>query len=205
MLNRNADDNQPASLLEDKMYKIDELGVYNNIISAVFDDAGFSGQVAKEQTKDDVITEAKDIVASKGQIMRGRLKRVRGQLRIENDVLTKAGRPIVPPSLRRYVLKTLHNIGHFGIDTTYKMVKSRFYWPGLFKAVELFVKCCETCQRTKVDHQPPKAPLLPILVASEPMQFLSIDIAYMPVDETGFRYLLLLYRLVLMCDNAMRN
>ena len=38
---------------------------------------------------------------------------------------------------------------------------------------------------------PPKASLLPIQAPEYPMQFISVDVAYMVKDDDGFRYLLL--------------
>ena len=74
-----------------------------------------------EQLNDDIISEAKEIVLGNGRVKRGRLKRVKNQLQIENDILTKVGRPIISPLLRIYVLKAIHNIARFGIDKTYAL------------------------------------------------------------------------------------
>ena len=39
---------------------------------------------------------------------------------------------------------------------------------------------------------PPKAPLVPMFIPNAPMQFLSIDIAFLPKDNNGYQYLLLI-------------
>ena len=44
------------------------------------------------------------------------------QLRIENGLLMKSGRPVVPPSLRRYVTEQMHGDGHFGIEKLYEKI-----------------------------------------------------------------------------------
>ncbi|KAI8484061.1 hypothetical protein Bbelb_381790 [Branchiostoma belcheri] len=56
---------------------------------------------------------------------------------------------VLPTSLRREVLGALHNRnGHMGIPKTLKMVKQRFFWPGMQDDVTAWVKT-------------PEAPLLP--------------------------------------------
>ena len=89
------------------------------------------------------------------------------------------------------MLAELHNTNHFGVEKTYSLVQDRFFWPNMFKFVSMFVGNCETCQKTKCDTSPPKAPLLPMVIPSAPMQFVSLDIAHMPTDSDGYRYMLL--------------
>ena len=36
---------------------------------------------------------------------------------------------------------------HFGIKATYGKIKERYYWKGLWKDVEEYVKSCDKCQR----------------------------------------------------------
>ena len=61
----------------------------------------------------------------------------------------------------------------------------------MYSYTENFVSYCLTCQQTKCDTHPPKAPIIPMFIPEGPMQFVSIDIAYMPVDSDGYRYILL--------------
>ena len=44
----------------------------------------------------------------------------------------------------------------------------------------------------KAYQNPPKAPLLPMFIPKAPMQFVSMDIAYLPVDNDGYRYVFLM-------------
>ena len=48
------------------------------------------------------------------------------------------------------VLYMLHDHpigGHFGMDGTYNKIKERFYWKGMKKDVEAYVKSCDQCQK----------------------------------------------------------
>lgn len=176
--NRGACDDQPPSKFEENIYSID--------------DVPFLDQIKEAQSEDDVISAVTRCIAENKPISTGRLKRVQNQLRIENGVLKKSGRPVVPASLRSFVLSEVHDIGHFGVEKTYGLLKGRFYWPSMFQYVKLYVGACETCQKSKCDTSPPKAPLLPMVIPSKPMEFIAMDIAYMPMDNDGYQYILLI-------------
>ena len=180
-LSRNgaASTSQPPGRFEEKIY------------SVLDDRERFREQVLNEQDADPVIRAARDNIANGVKITQGRLKRVQSQLRIEQGVLTKSGRPIVPAPLRKYVTSQFHDMGHWGPDKTYALMKERFFWSGMYGYVQNFVEACKTCQQTKCDTNPPKAPIIPMVIPDAPMQFISIDIAYMPPDNDGYQYILL--------------
>ena len=83
-------------------------------------------------------------------------------------------------------------MAHFGTDKTYSLLKDRFFWPNMYGYVHNFVSQCSICQQTKCDSSPPKAPLTPMAIPEAPMQFIAIDIAFMPKDNHGFQYFLLI-------------
>ena len=62
----------------------------------------------------------------------------------------------------------------------------------MYAYIRSFISSCETCQRTKCDTAPPKAPLVEMFIPSAPMQFISLDIAYLPKDNSGYQYILLI-------------
>src|SRR6185369_1927655 len=37
--------------------------------------------------------------------------------------------------------------GHFGIDATYERIKEKYYWKGMRRDIEIYVKSCDSCQR----------------------------------------------------------
>src|SRR5688572_13531356 len=37
--------------------------------------------------------------------------------------------------------------GHFGKDATYDKISTRFWWKGMYKDIENYVKTCDSCQR----------------------------------------------------------
>ena len=188
--NPNANEEQPPSRFEENIYTVED--VYSSVLYAVLEDSSFSDRLREEQEKDSLISETKHLIQSQKPIKSGRFRRVQKQLQINDDILKKAGRPVVPPTLRSFVLESLHSIGHLGVETTYDILKQRFYWPGMYTSAKAFVKHCKTCQRTKIDLNPPKAPLVPIIEVTAPLQLVSFDIAYLPIDSSGYRYILMI-------------
>ena len=178
--NKAASDIQPPTEFEENIYAL-----FGN-------KEGFRVQLKEEQSKDPLISDATKCVLNGEKISKGKLKRVQLQLRVCDGILTKSGRPIIPPSLRKLIVTEYHNIAHFGTDKVYSLLKDRYYWPSMYNYIKLFSQGCETCQKTKCTTSPPKAPLVPMFIPNAPMQFLSIDIAYLPKDNNGYQYLLLI-------------
>ena len=155
------------------------------------DDENFAHQLQCEQNKDVVISDAKQKILNGVKIAKGRLRHVQKQLRVESDILTKNGRPVVPGSLRKFVMQEMHRTGHLGTEKLYSKMQNKFYWPNMYRYIQNHVTQCDICQRCKQNPHPPKAPLLPIQDPEYPMQFISIDIAYMVKDDDGYNYFLM--------------
>ena len=153
-------------------------------------------RIREAQSSDIVIQHVLEELSTTGVITAGRLKRVGKQLRVEEGILTKSGRPVVPGSMHKCIVSEFHHCGdvksHFGIEKTYDLIKSRFYWPNMFQTITNFVSGCKICQKCKTDQKQPKAPLVPLIVPSRPMEFISIDIAYMELDDGGYKYILII-------------
>ncbi|BHF80326.1 hypothetical protein SprV_0702345100 [Sparganum proliferum] len=74
------------------------------------------------------------------------------------DVFTPSHRPFVPPSLRRKVFSSLHNLSHPGSRATDRLVSDRFVWPGMHKDLKAWTRACLGCQRSKIQRHN-KAPI----------------------------------------------
>ncbi|BHF59229.1 hypothetical protein SprV_0100218600 [Sparganum proliferum] len=74
------------------------------------------------------------------------------------DVSTTSHRPFVPPSLRRKVFSSLHNLSHPGSGATDKLVSDRFVWPAMHKDLNAWTRACIPCQRSKIQRHN-KAPI----------------------------------------------
>ena len=99
---------------------------------------------------------------------------------------------------RPYVTKVLylahtHLLGaHLGGEKTYDRVTTRFYWPGVKKAVEDYCRHCAECQL----HSPKvtcRNPLIPLPIIDVPFRRLGMDIlGPLPKSSRGHRYVLVL-------------
>ena len=65
---------------------------------------------------------------------------------MENGLLFKDDRLIVPEVERSHILDLLH-YGHYGIKRTQDRAKESVFWPGITKDIENKVKDCAICQQ----------------------------------------------------------
>ena len=99
---------------------------------------------------------------------------------------------VIPTSMRTKVLYQFHDLcGHNGHDRTYATIRSRYFWPQLYRDVRSYCKTCRVCQQIRHDTHPRKAPLKPWPVAKICSRW-HVDILG-PIGKTreGFRYILL--------------
>ena len=80
----------------------------------------------------------------------------RDELTIEDGLLLKNTRIIIPTSKRDDLLRQIH-CGHLGTIKCQLCAKETVYWPGITKGIEDMVHNCETCLRFSVNK--PKAKL----------------------------------------------
>uniref|UniRef100_A0A5S6QPX8 RNA-directed DNA polymerase n=1 Tax=Trichuris muris TaxID=70415 RepID=A0A5S6QPX8_TRIMR len=96
---------------------------------------------------------------------------------------------VVPSRMQAQVLSGLHDGvsgGHFGKQRTLAKARSRFYWPGMAKDVELWCKSCDVCARRK-GHRRNRLPLQPLPVGY-PFQRVGIDfLGPLPTTTNGKR------------------
>ena len=75
-----------------------------------------------------------------------------------DGVLHHQGLPFVPEAIRTEIISRHHDdplAGHFGIDKTKDLVGRKYYWPGLRRDIEAYVKGCDVCLGSKaVRHKP---------------------------------------------------
>ena len=114
------------------------------------------------------------------------------------DVSNKRGRKgcqtqlVLPPPLRYEVLVNAHDDlagGHLGVYKTYEKLRDRYYWRGMYKDVEHWVRSCQDCSTRKKPRNKRRAPLLPIPVSAA-FERMAVDIlGPLPVTWQGNRYI----------------
>ncbi len=78
--------------------------------------------------------------------------------------------------------------GHFGKDATYNKINTRFWWKGMYKDIEEYIKTCDSCQRR--GNKGGSGCLNPIKVG-KPFERIGIDFVG-PLEKTrkGNKYIL---------------
>ena len=97
----------------------------------------------------------------------------RCDLVLENGLILKGDKLLIPESLRQRVLSTVH-AGHLGETKCLLLARQSVYWPGMTADIRQLVKSCATCNR----HQPdkPKLPLLQPDMPSRPWEKIGADL-----------------------------
>lgn len=97
----------------------------------------------------------------------------REELTIEDGIILKADRIIIPTSLRPEILTTVHQ-GHMGQEKCLLRARTAVFWPGITKEITDLVQKCEPCQR----HQRKlhKEPILQPEIPCRPWEQLSSDL-----------------------------
>lgn len=72
---------------------------------------------------------------------------------IINGIVLRGSRIVVPKNLQRRTLGNAHE-GHPGIVKMKDRLRSKVWWPGIDKAAENGVKCCQACQRIAQPEPP---------------------------------------------------
>jgi len=93
--------------------------------------------------------------------------------RVVKDQAEELEQLVIPEGHRKEILQSLHSdVGHPGQERTMRLMRERFYWPGMGADIAKWIESCERCIRRK--STPERAPLINIQ-SSYPLELLCID------------------------------
>lgn len=95
------------------------------------------------------------------------------ELMVENNIILKGQRAVIPASLQSAYLAILHK-GHMGAERTKKLAKDIVFWPKMCQDIDNTVSTCPACNSCKSHLQ--KEPLINLLIPDLPWQTLGADI-----------------------------
>lgn len=99
---------------------------------------------------------------------------------------------VVPEHEWANVLATYHDnplAGHYGSDKTHDAIARRYFWNGMRKYIEAYVKKCPDCQRYKISNQKP-AWLLQTTVMNQRFEVISFDLfGPLPASPNGMTWI----------------
>ncbi|PIK51510.1 hypothetical protein BSL78_11615 [Apostichopus japonicus] len=109
---------------------------------------------------------------------------LRDELTIENGLIMKGDRIIIPPTMQSEILEKIHT-GHQGVVKCQLRAKTCVYWVNINKDIEEMVRVCVHCQEhgNSQASEPLEQPELP----TRPWQVIGTDLFYV----SGNEYLLL--------------
>jgi RNase H-like domain found in reverse transcriptase/Reverse transcriptase (RNA-dependent DNA polymerase)/Integrase zinc binding domain len=102
--------------------------------------------------------------------------------------LVKDSRLVVPESLRTQLIDAAHcplTSAHPGSSKTYRILRERYFWPGMEDDISRFIANCHACRRSKVPRDKTPGLLHPLPVPDRPWQHISVDFKEMPPDKAG--------------------
>ena len=104
-------------------------------------------------------------------------------VRDEQGTYLRDGKIVIPPdeSLKQRILRRNHDTptrGHPGRDRTINLLERHFWWPGLRKWTEEYVRGCATCQQNKIHTHPLRIPSFRISTkeGTLPFQTVAMDL-----------------------------
>lgn len=143
--------------------------------------------MAREQRKDKSIVDLiQALEGNADDLSMGLRKRAKNFRLIDNLLYKRNPTPhgknnllVIPGHLKYEILFSNHCeplAGHLGMNKTYSKLKHRFYWSGMEKDIEKFVRGCPDCQHRKGATNKKPAGLLQPIEVGLPFERVSIDI-----------------------------
>jgi hypothetical protein len=98
----------------------------------------------------------------------------------EDGLVTRNGLVYVPAGdgIKLQILRGSHDsktAGHLGQEKTMELITREYYWPGMRKFVNEYIRTCETCARNKTSRRQRHGQLHPLPIPEGPWQSVSMD------------------------------
>ena len=107
----------------------------------------------------------------------------RDELTIDNGIVTKGTRIVIPRKIRSRILAQLH-LAHQSVEKTRLHARTAVYWPGIYDDIEQMVKACSICQEAQPQQH--KEPMIPSDVLPRAWHTVGADLFH----SKGTEYLL---------------
>ena len=98
---------------------------------------------------------------------------VRDELTVDDGMVLKGNRIVVPKGLRRQMLRKAHD-GHVGMEGSLRRLREALYWPRMTVDAKQYVAQCDICQT--IQDAPRKEPLIPHVVPARPWAKIGVDL-----------------------------
>ena len=154
-------------------------------ITAATDNSAITRETFLAAQKDDADCKKFDDLASKPD---SRFHKDDGDFTCYKSPQTGRLLKVVPKTLRQRVLYLAHDPplqGHPGLSKMYATLCSQFYWPGMYGAVEAYVRQCRSCAKAQGTIRKSQT-LTKLFPPSGPLRDIAMDlISPLPKTKTG--------------------
>ena len=97
----------------------------------------------------------------------------RDELTLQDRVILKGERVIVPPTLRHEMKERVH-ASHVGIQGCLRRAREAIFWPGMSCEIGAYIADCETCKSHAMEQQ--REPLISHAVPTRPWEKVGCDL-----------------------------
>ena len=97
----------------------------------------------------------------------------RDELSVQDGILLKSERVIVPISMRAQMLEKIHS-SHIASEGCLRRAREVIFWPGMTAEIKEYVSRCDTCNGHRQDQ--PKEPLISQPVPERPWARVAVDL-----------------------------
>lgn len=104
---------------------------------------------------------------------------IRDELVINNHLVFKGNRLLIPQKMRSEMLDRLHQ-PHLGIEATLKLARETVYWRGITDDIKQIIQKCEICNTYARKQQ--REPLIIPEIPSTPFEIVSMDVCELNVS-----------------------
>ena len=87
--------------------------------------SSFREELRREQAADSAIATAIAQIRKNGCVSHGRFRKF-GGMRLEEGILCRGRRVVLPISMSSQVMQTLHELSHWGVQRTFDMIRQKF-------------------------------------------------------------------------------
>ena len=133
-----------------------------------------------ETEKDEVLQQVKEVIQAGWPERKDLLNptlvnyfHVRDELTVQEGVILRGERVVIPKSLRKGILADLHT-AHQGVESTLRRARENIYWPNMNRDIKEHISRCETC--TTFPTRQLKEPLTSHKVPNRPWAKIGSDL-----------------------------
>ena len=114
-------------------------------------------EIESASARDDILKQVRNCIEKNNWSRQGQMKPfflIRKELTVQNSVVLKGTKIVIPSELRNRVLRLSHET-HQGVVKTKQLLREKVWWPSMDSDVESMIQNCHACQLLCNPPRPP--------------------------------------------------